>query len=307
MTPQEEFCPALPGATRGDWIAAGCRIRSPSDGIRWRRNETSKNGTNCFHACYNRRIEADAQPVSLIELLIVIAIIAILAALLLPALNSARAVAKQISCVNNMKNIFISTASYTQNSDDWLPPAGLHKAFTLYLYPYLGIQADKISRQISTSRPGEYSTGLQFRQPRGLLFCPESVIPNPAFSGTPDAISWYYSNYSQSYATQANIDLRRNRTGRVWLVDGDTNKIVKLRSGALLLGENNHSVVYSNGDCDTGIFYMNSIASYPSAAATGAPAWNHHRNRANFLFLGGNVNTLRYGRHFNDDYQLLNR
>lgn len=244
---------------------------------------------------------------SLIELLIVIAIIAILAALLLPALNSARAVAKQISCVNNMKNIFISTASYTQNSDDWLPPAGLHKAFTLYLYPYLGIQADKISRQISTSRPGEYSTGLQFRQPRGLLFCPESVIPNPAFSGTPDAISWYYSNYSQSYATQANIDLRRNRTGRVWLIDGDTNKIVKLRSGALLLGENNHSVVYSNGDCDTGIFYMNSIASYPSAAATGAPAWNHHRNRANFLFLGGNVNTLQYGRHFNDDYQLLNR
>lgn len=75
----------------------------------------------------------------------------------------------------------------------------------------------------------------------------------------------------------------------------------------MLLGENNHSVVYSNGDCDTGIFYMNSIASYPSAAATGAPAWNHHRNRANFLFLGGNVNTLRYGRHFNDDYQLLNR
>jgi len=77
---------------------------------------------------------------TLIEILVVVAIIALLAAILFPAFERARENARRASCQSNLKQLGIAIFSYTQDYDEHLPlsfQSNYGQGWAGRLYPYL--------------------------------------------------------------------------------------------------------------------------------------------------------------------------
>jgi prepilin-type N-terminal cleavage/methylation domain-containing protein/prepilin-type processing-associated H-X9-DG protein len=117
---------------------------------------------------------------TLVELLVVIGIIAVLIAILLPALQAARRQASQVQCASNMKQIAMAMLMYIDQSKGNHPPAIIAPNVTGSGYPHGWWWCNELVKQGYIKAPNVYeSPGLTIADRKfnrmNVFRCPEGV------------------------------------------------------------------------------------------------------------------------------------
>ena len=209
---------------------------------------------------------------TLIELLIVIAIIAILASMLLPALNKAKLKGQSVKCMGNLKQVAAAWMNYSDENAGWMAPAssnfdrfGADKYFGDYWAKMMRVQLGMPEIK-SGGTAGFDSIPVKYR--KGILTC-------PAFPGGKLPVYTLDAQYGMPQYNMGGADLDATRI--CWK---KTSQIRKPSQMFSFLDSLNESASY------TGKSYIGN-----NVATLAYSHFRHSNNTINGSYADGHVNS----------------
>lgn len=245
--------------------------------------------------------------VTLIELLVGIAIIGILASLLLPAVQHARAAAARASCANNLRQFGLALHEF-HDANRRLPPgrgAPLPRIFSAHAYLLPFLEQSAIEAQIDLSAPP-----ATFNVPPATIYdgtrnYPAAVTRPPVFQCPSDSMRGVIPGSQYGGTNYAACAGSGNAAGSLATADGVFFLGSRIHFGEITDGTS-HTAAFSERTMGEGIAVASSdpgqvqrvIREFPGAAdptsarcsASAGGWWNHERGEK--WIVGNYGNTL---------------